>query len=114
MNRNLVPGQWVLSDQSPAEISEGENPTHGKNILPFPARRPLMRAEHCVDEASADGALETLFHCEPMQQRPWALSLAGEPVEITRTSTRGSAGCGRDEPHLSKKGALVALRVHRR
>jgi hypothetical protein len=103
-----------MSDQSPAEISEGENPTHGKNILPFPARRPLMRAEHCVDEATTDGGLEISFTANQRDNSPRALLPARESVAITGVSVRGSFGCNRDEPHPSKDGALAALRVHRR
>ena len=54
------------------------------------------------------------LHGKPKRQPSGALLLAGESVDITGASVRGSRCCSRDETHLSKNGALVALRMHRR
>jgi hypothetical protein len=40
------------------DFGKGQDITHGKDILPLPARCPLMRAELCVDEATRYGDLE--------------------------------------------------------
>ena len=56
-NLTRLPERAGILDYSPGRkrfrrrFRKGQDITHGKDILPFPARCPLMRAELCVDEA---------------------------------------------------------------
>ena len=84
---------------------KGQDIAHGKDILPFPARCPLMRAEHCVDEATTVGSLEIFLTAN---QRDNGLEHFCSPasrlisLETPLEAAPIAAGMGRTPPKMER------------